>query len=135
MCIVFVLYGFIQPYKSRITNFIEMMVQVIFIILLALESTSFLRDVYNVFPAPARVTTSVNPNATDACTDGLSGVCAQSRKGRLCTSNVGNCPKCTKMKQKSYSPFTEMPETLKIVNIQNFLKHILHLFPPPRGEN
>ena len=74
MCITLVTYGFIQPYKSLTANFIEMAVQVIFIILLALESTSFLRDVYNVFPAPAGVTTSVNPNATDACTDGLPGV-------------------------------------------------------------
>lgn len=51
-----------------------MMIQTNFIILLALESTSFLRDVYNVFPAPAQVTTSINLNATDACTDGLPGV-------------------------------------------------------------
>lgn len=51
-----------------------MTVQVIFILLLALESTSFLRDVYNVFPAPVRTTTSATLNATDTCTDGLPGV-------------------------------------------------------------
>ena len=51
-----------------------MTVQAIFVVLLALESTSFLRDVYNIFPAPAQVTNSVNLNATDACTDGLPGI-------------------------------------------------------------
>ena len=74
MCIVFCIYGLVQPYKSRVTNIIEMMVQVTFIILLTLESTSFLRDIYNVFPLPqVRVGNSANVTM-DVCTDGRSGV-------------------------------------------------------------
>ena len=74
MCIVFCIYGLVQPYKSRVTNIIEMLIQVTFIILLTLESTSFLRDIYNVFPLP-QVRVGNGANVTmDVCTDGRSGV-------------------------------------------------------------
>ena len=73
MCIVFTVYGFIQPYKSRVANVLEMLVQINFIVLLLLESTSFLRDIYNVFPLP-QVTVEQSLNVTDVCTDGRSGV-------------------------------------------------------------
>lgn len=70
LCIILVLYGYIQPYKDLTANITEIVVQMIFILLLALESTSFLRDTYNVFP-PSQVQTV---NGTDVCRDDLSGV-------------------------------------------------------------
>ena len=41
-----VVYGLAQPYKNKATNIVEMILQIIFFILLALESTSF-EDTYN----------------------------------------------------------------------------------------
>ena len=70
LCIILVLYGYIQPYKDLTANIAEIVVQMIFILLLALESTSFLRDTFNVFPA-SKVQTV---NGTDVCKDDLSGV-------------------------------------------------------------
>ena len=74
MCIMLVVYGFIQPYKSRTANIMEIVVQTNFIILLSLESTSFLKDAYNVFPPPQlQATTTLNETAV-ACKDDLPGV-------------------------------------------------------------
>ena len=70
LCIILVVYGYIQPYKSLTANIVEIVIQMIFILLLALESTSFLRDAYNIFP-PSEVQTV---NGTDVCKDDLSGV-------------------------------------------------------------
>ena len=64
------MYGYIQPYKSLTANIVEIVIQMIFILLLALESTSFLRDAYNIFP-PSEVQIV---NGTDVCKDDLSGV-------------------------------------------------------------
>ena len=50
LCIALAVYGYIQPYKSLIANIMEIVVQTNFILLLALESNSFLRDTYNTFP-------------------------------------------------------------------------------------
>lgn len=51
-----------------------MVVQTNFIILLALESTSVVKDVYNVFPPPLLSSSNVSSNATDVCVDGPPGV-------------------------------------------------------------
>ena len=80
MCIMLVIYGLIQPYKSKLTNTLELGVQINFIILLALESTSFLKDTYNTFPvlkmqASAQLNTTAADNST--CKDipvGISGL-------------------------------------------------------------
>ena len=45
-------YGITQPYKSRATNVMEMLIQINFILLLALESSGYLKDTYSVFPIP-----------------------------------------------------------------------------------
>ena len=61
MCVMLAVYGMCQPYKSRATNIMEMVLQVNFIFLLTLQSSGYLRDVYNVFPAP-----ELNPSAINA---------------------------------------------------------------------
>ena len=48
MCIMLAVYGICQPYKSRATNKMEIVLQVNFIFLLTLQSSGYLRDVHNV---------------------------------------------------------------------------------------
>lgn len=45
VCLMLVLYGLIQPYKSAVANIVELVIQANFFILLALESVSFLSSV------------------------------------------------------------------------------------------
>ena len=73
MCIMLVAYGFVQPYKSKIANVLEAIIQVNFIVLLSLESTSGFRDVYSTF-SPPTVPTDLGSNATSVCRDDLSSV-------------------------------------------------------------
>ena len=75
MCIILVTYGFIQPYKSPLSNILEIVVQANFVLLLVLESTTFLEDAYGVYLS-AETDTAVSPNATSAYTDGAPGVSA-----------------------------------------------------------
>ena len=70
MCIILVVYGLCRPYKSQVTNMMEMVVQINFIVLLALESTGFLKDQYNVFPVPEVGALNVSRNATSNLFDG-----------------------------------------------------------------
>lgn len=78
MCVMLAFYGFMQPYKSNLTNVLELTVQINFIILLALESTSFLRDTYNTFPPPPQMQANAQPNTTAAgdstCKDAPDGI-------------------------------------------------------------
>ena len=78
MCITLVVYGLIQPYKSKLTNVLELIVQINFIVLLALESTSFLKDTYNTFPPLPQMQASVQLNTTAAdnniCKDAPVGI-------------------------------------------------------------
>ena len=75
MCIILVIYGLIQPYKSNLINVLELIIQVNFIILLALESTSFLRD---TFPPPPQMQANTQLNTTAAgdgtCKDAPIGI-------------------------------------------------------------
>lgn len=73
MCITLVTYGFIQPYKSQLSNILEIVVQANFVLLLALESTTFLEDDYGVYLS-TEMDTDVSPNATNAYTDVAPGV-------------------------------------------------------------
>ena len=52
MCIILVVYGISQPYKSQIANILELVVQLNFIVVLVLDSTAFLKDEYSVFAVP-----------------------------------------------------------------------------------
>jgi hypothetical protein len=83
MCIMLAIYGLIQPYKSKLTNVLELVVQINFIILLALESTSFLRDTYNTFPPPPKMQTIAQLNTTSAegsaCEDAPMGISGLSK--------------------------------------------------------
>ena len=78
MCIILVIYGLIQPYKSNLTNVLELIIQVNFIILLALESTSFLRDTFNTFPPLPQMQANAQLNTTAAgdspCKDAPIGI-------------------------------------------------------------
>ena len=78
MCIMLVIYGLIQPYKSKLTNVLELVVQINFIVLLALESTSFLKDTYNTFPTLPQMQASAQLNTTAAddstCKDAPIGI-------------------------------------------------------------
>lgn len=75
MCIILVTYGFIQPYKSQLSNILEMVVQANFVVLLVLESTTSLKDAYGAYQSTA-MATAVGPNATNVCIDGIPGVSA-----------------------------------------------------------
>lgn len=77
VCIMLVIYGLILPYKSKLTNTLELGVQINFIILLALESTSFLKDTYNTFPIQPQMPASAQLNTTAAnstCKDTFSRI-------------------------------------------------------------
>ena len=75
MCIMLVVYGLIQPYKSQTANVMEMVVQTNFIFLLALESTSFLKDTFDVLPSlQMQADISLNGTAVAQCSDKLTGI-------------------------------------------------------------
>ena len=73
LCIILVVYGYIQPYKSLTANVMEIVIQMNFVLLLALESTSFLKDTYNTFPE-SEVEAGTSLNKTGVCKDDLTGV-------------------------------------------------------------
>ena len=78
MCIMLVIYGLVLPYKSKLTNILELGIQINFIVLLALDSTSFLKDTYNTFPTLPQVQASAQLNTTavdsNNCKDIFSGI-------------------------------------------------------------
>ena len=70
ICIMLVVYGLIQPYKSKSANVLELVIQINFIILLAVGSNTFIKDTYNTFPVPQMPTRAYQPNTTEAvCED------------------------------------------------------------------
>ena len=69
MCIMLAIYGLIQPYKSKLTNVLELVVQINLIVLLALESTSFLKDTYNTVPRLPQKQASAQLNTTVTAAD------------------------------------------------------------------
>ena len=62
-------YGYVQPYKTRLTNIIETVVDVNFLLLLSLNATSFFRDDYLTFPYA-----SLSQSADDSCSDSVRGI-------------------------------------------------------------
>ena len=69
-----IIYGLTQPYKGQLANVVELVVQAIFFILLALESISYLKDTYNAFPPPQTVQAGTSLNETGVCKDETTGV-------------------------------------------------------------
>jgi len=68
LAIVITVYGFAQPYRSLIANILEMGVQVNFLLLLLIESTSSIRDSYLTFPALTQSNTEFDPKCVDSPT-------------------------------------------------------------------
>ena len=48
-------YSYIQPYRYRLANFLEIAVNLSFLLLLLISSTSFFRDDFFVFPSLSEV--------------------------------------------------------------------------------
>ena len=70
VCLILALYGFIQPYKSLFANVMEIVVLTNFILLLALESTSFFRDLFPSLGQMVQAGTSLrNGTDVDLCND------------------------------------------------------------------
>ena len=67
MCILLALYGSIQPYKSLVTNIMELVLQTNFIILLALESTTFFRDMFPSLGHRVQAGTSLGNETSEEC--------------------------------------------------------------------
>lgn len=57
-------YGYVQPYKSGLTNMIEVAVNINFLVLLILNTTAFFSDEYLTFPF-------LSPSANDTCSDSV----------------------------------------------------------------
>ena len=63
-------YGFLQPYKSRWANAMEILLQIDFLLLLMLRTTPIIQDQYLKFPSPPP-----SPGADgDRCYSGVTGV-------------------------------------------------------------
>ena len=74
VCIMLVLYGLIQPYKSRVANVVELVVQANFFILLALESISFLSSTFSPPQTVRKAGSNLNETESDVCTDETTGM-------------------------------------------------------------
>ena len=70
LAIVFTVYGFVQPYKSLIANIIEMGVQINFLLLLLIEATSEIHDIYFTFPPILQS----DATSQGECVDTLTGI-------------------------------------------------------------
>ena len=66
--IIMTVYGFVQPYNSRTANILEMGVQVNFLVLLLIEATSGIRDLYLTFPSLLRSNVTSKPECVDSPT-------------------------------------------------------------------
>lgn len=60
-------YGYVQPYQSKLTNLIEAAVNINFLVLLILNATAFFRDDYLTFP-------NLSHSANDTCSDSVHGI-------------------------------------------------------------
>ena len=65
---IITVYGFVQPYKSRTANLLEMGVQVNFLLLLLIEATSNIRDLYFTFPPLLQSNVTSEPECVDSPT-------------------------------------------------------------------
>ena len=66
-------YGFAQSYKSLIANILEMGVQVNFLLLLLIEATSGIHDLYFTFPPLLQSNTKFDPECVD-CPMGIAPI-------------------------------------------------------------
>ena len=70
LAIIITVYGFVQPYKSQTANFLEIGVQVNFLVLLLIEATSNIRELYFTFPPLLQSNVTSEPE----CVDSLTGI-------------------------------------------------------------
>ena len=68
LAIVITVYGFVQPYKSQTANLLEMGVQVNFLLLLLIEATSNIRELYFTFPPLLQSNATSEPECVDSPT-------------------------------------------------------------------
>ena len=68
LAIIITVYGFVQPYKSRTANLLEMGVQVNFLLLLLIEATSNIRDLHFTFPPLLQSNVTSEPECVDSPT-------------------------------------------------------------------
>ena len=70
LAIIITVYGFVQPYKSLTANLLEIGVQVNFFVLLLIEATPGIRDLYFNFPSLLQSNVTSEPE----CVDSLTGI-------------------------------------------------------------
>ena len=70
LAIIITVYEFVQLYKSRTANILEIGVQVNFLLLLLIEATSGIRELYFTFPPLRQSNTTSEPE----CVDTLTGI-------------------------------------------------------------
>ena len=68
LAIIMTVYGFVQPYKSQTANLLEMGVQVNFLLLLLIEATSNIHELYFTFPPLLQSNTTSEPECVDTQT-------------------------------------------------------------------
>ena len=68
LAIIITVYGFVQPYKSQTANILEMGVQVNFLVLLLIEATSNIRELYFTFPPLLQNNMTSEPDCVDSST-------------------------------------------------------------------
>lgn len=61
------IYGYVQPYKSKLSNITEAAVNINFLVLLILNATAFFHDDYLTFPPLVQ-------SANDTCSDSVHGI-------------------------------------------------------------
>ena len=66
LAIIITVYGFVQPYKSQTANFLEMGVQVNFLVLLLIKATSNIHELYFTFPPLLQSNMTSEPECVDS---------------------------------------------------------------------
>ena len=66
LAIIITVYGFVQPYRSRTANLLEMGVQVNFLVLLLIEATSNISELYFTFPPLLQSNATSEPECVDS---------------------------------------------------------------------
>lgn len=67
LCFVLVLYGYIQPYKTRLANALEITVQLIFLFILLMVSSQLLEQFFAIPFGPGN---ALSHNSSGGCVDG-----------------------------------------------------------------
>ena len=68
------IYSYIQPYKSRLANVFETAINLNFLLLLTISSTSFFTDDFFLFPSFANVTESTGKESYCTSVEGVAGI-------------------------------------------------------------